>query len=102
MRRVVITGMGIWSCLGNNLDEVKTSLFEGRSGIVLDPERKEWGYRSSLTGKVQTPQLKGVLDRRARVQLSEEAEYAYLSTVEALKNARMEQDWIDRNEVGIL
>ena len=102
MRRVVITGIGIWSCLGDNLEEVKKSLFEGKSGIVLDPERKDWGYRSCLTGKVSTPQLKGVIDRRARVQLSEEAEYAYLSTVEALKNAKMEQDWIDKNEVGIL
>lgn len=102
MRRVVITGIGLWSCLGDNLDEVKKSLFEGKSGIVYDAEREKWGYRSCLTGKVSTPQLKGVLDRRARVQLSEEAEYAYLSTLEALKNAKMDQDWIDRNEVGIL
>lgn len=102
MRRVVITGIGIWSCLGDNLEEVKTSLFEGKSGIVYDPARKDWGYRSCLTGKVSVPQLKGLLDRRARVQLSEEAEYAYLSTIEALKYARMEQDWIDKNEVGIL
>jgi 3-oxoacyl-[acyl-carrier-protein] synthase-1 len=102
MRRVVITGMGIWSCLGDNLEEVRKSLFEGRSGIVYDPQRKDWGYRSCLTGKVSTPQLKGVLDRRARIQLSEEAEYAYLSTTEALRQARMDQDWIDQNEVGIL
>ena len=102
MRRVVITGMGIWSCLGNNLEEVKNSLYDGKSGIVIDPERKTWGYRSLLTGKVTTPELKGLLDRRARIQLSQEAEYAYLSTVEALKNAKMEQEWIDQNEVGIL
>jgi len=94
--------MGIWSCLGDNLDEVKNSLFEGKSGIVYDAERENWGYRSCLTGQVTTPQLKGVLDRRARVQLSQEAEYAYLSTVEAFKNAKMEQDWIDKKEVGIL
>ncbi|WP_317898287.1 beta-ketoacyl-[acyl-carrier-protein] synthase family protein [Aurantibacillus circumpalustris] len=102
MRRVVITGLGIWSCLGDNLEEVKKSLFEGKSGIVYDAEREQWGYRSCLTGKVSTPQLKGVLDRRARVQLSQEAEYAYLSTLEALKNAKMDQEWIDKNEVGIL
>src|SRR6478736_3150015 len=102
MRRVVITGMGIWSCLGKNLEEVKDSLFNGRSGIVIDPARKEWGYRSSLTGKVEPAQLKGVLDRRARIQLSEEAEYAYLSTIEALNQAKMDQAWIDKNEVGIL
>lgn len=101
-KRVVITGMGIWSCLGNSLDEVLQSLQNGKSGIGLDPERKEMGYRSGLTGIVAKPVLKGLLDRRARIGMSEEAEYAYMATLEALKNAKMEQEWIDRNEVGIL
>src|SRR5438045_1787370 len=102
MRRVAITGMGIWSCLGTNLGAVKESLYKGTSGIVVDLARKDWGYRSCLTGKVETPQLKGVIDRRSRIQLSEEAEYAYMSTVEALKNAKMDQDDIDSHEAGIL
>lgn len=102
MRRVVITGIGIWSCLGSNLDAVRDSLFQGRSGIILDPERKKFGYRSGLTGKVETPQLKGLLDRRARIQLSQEAEYAYLSTLEATKNNGMDIDWLDNHETGIL
>lgn len=102
MRRVVITGMGIWSCLGNNLDQVRDSLFNGKSGIVADAERKVFGYRSCLTGKVEAPQLKGLLDRRARIQLSEEAEYAYLSTLEATKNAGMDIDWLEKHETGIL
>lgn len=100
--RVVITGLGIWSCLGKNLDEVKQSLYTGKSGIGLDQARKDWGYRSGLTGIVETPQLKGVLDRRARIGLSEEAEYAYVATVEAMKNAKMDLDWVEKNEVGIL
>jgi 3-oxoacyl-[acyl-carrier-protein] synthase I len=100
--RVVITGLGIWSCLGNSLEEVKNSLYTGKSGIGLDQERKDWGYRSGLTGIVAKPQLKGLLDRRARVGLSEEAEYAYMATVEAMKNAKMEMDWVEKNEVGIL
>jgi 3-oxoacyl-[acyl-carrier-protein] synthase I len=100
--RVVITGLGIWSCLGKNLDEVKESLYNGKSGIGLDPVRKEWGYRSGLTGIVEAPQLKGILDRRARIGLSEEAEYAYMATIEAMKNARMNMDWVEKNEVGIL
>ena len=66
MGRVVITGMGIWSCLGQNLDQVRASLFEGKSGIGIDPARKEYGYRSLLTGIVPAPVLKGVLDRRLR------------------------------------
>ena len=45
-RRVVITGMGIWSCIGTTLDEVRQSLFEGRSGIVFSQERKDAGFRS--------------------------------------------------------
>ncbi|HTF29592.1 MAG TPA: beta-ketoacyl-[acyl-carrier-protein] synthase family protein [Flavitalea sp.] len=102
MNRVVITGMGIYSCIGNNLDEVTASLRAGKSGIVLDQERKTFGYRSGLTGMVEKPNLKGMLDRRARIMLPEQGEYAYLATVEALQNAKMDQDYIDSKEVGIL
>lgn len=102
MNRVVISGIGIYSCIGKNLDEVRTSLYEGKSGIVLDAARKEMGYRSGLTGFVEKPQLKGVLDRRARVMLAEQGEYAYLATVEALKQAGIDQDYIDKHELGII
>lgn len=64
MRRVVITGMGIYSCIGKNQDEVKDSLFQGRSGIGIDPARKEMGYFSALTGLVERPDLKKLLDRK--------------------------------------
>jgi 3-oxoacyl-[acyl-carrier-protein] synthase-1 len=100
--RVVITGMGIYSCLGTNLDQVRDSLFKGKSGIILDEPRKLEGYRSALTGMVPTPQLKGVLDRRSRISMAEEVEYAYLSTLEALKNAQIDEQYISDNEVGIL
>ena len=53
--RVVITGLGIWSSIGTSLGEVTESLREGRSGIGLDPERRELGYISSLTGIVEQP-----------------------------------------------
>jgi 3-oxoacyl-[acyl-carrier-protein] synthase-1 len=102
MNRVVITGMGIWSCLGKNLDEVKNSLFEGRSGIGFDPKRKELGYRSALTGMIERPVLKGLLDRRQRVGMAEPAEYAYMATSEALRNAKMDMDFLEKNEVGII
>jgi 3-oxoacyl-[acyl-carrier-protein] synthase I len=94
--------MGIWSCLGKNLDEVKNSLFEGRSGIVFDPKRKELGYRSALTGRMERPVLKGVLDRRQRVGMAEPAEYAFMATSEALKNAKIDMDFFEKNEVGII
>src|SRR3990170_2288043 len=102
MNRVVITGIGVYSCIGKNLTEVRQSLYEGKSGIVLDPKRKEMGYRSGLTGLVEKPQLKGVLDRRARVMLPEQGEYAYLATTEALHHAGINQDYIDKNEIGII
>jgi len=102
MNRVVITGTGIYSCIGKNLSEVRQSLYDGKSGIILDLKRKEMGYRSSLTGFVERPQLKGILDRRARVMLPEQGEYAYMSTTEALQQAGIDQDYIDKNEIGII
>ena len=102
MNRVVITGLGIYSCIGKNLEEVRDSLFQGRSGIILDAERKAFGYRSGLTGNIQRPDLKGLLDRRSRLMMPEQAEFAFMATREALANARMDQDYIDAREVGIL
>lgn len=102
MRRVVITGMGIYSCLGKNLEEVKESLYEGRSGIVFDQERKDFGYRSALTGKVDRPDLKQYLKRRERISFGEESEFAYMATIEAFKNAGIDQEFLNANDVGIL
>ena len=102
MNRVVITGIGAWSCLGKNVDEVKDSLFAGKSGIGFDQVRKDMGYRSALTGIVETPILKGVIDRRARVSMGQPAEYAYMATSEALRMANMDPEWIANQEVGII
>jgi 3-oxoacyl-[acyl-carrier-protein] synthase I len=101
-RRVVITGMGIYSCIGTSLDEVKESLYQGKSGIQFDAERKEFGFKSALTGMVPKPELKDLLSRRQRISMGEESEYAYLATLEALKNANIEDSFFDENEVGIM
>ncbi|MEI8202464.1 MAG: beta-ketoacyl-[acyl-carrier-protein] synthase family protein [Bacteroidota bacterium] len=101
-RRVVITGTGIYSCIGKNLDEVKESLMHGKSGIIYDPKRKDFGYRSALTGFVDRPNLKGLLDRRMRVGIPEQGEYAYLATIEALKNAGIDDHFLENQEVGII
>ncbi len=102
MKRVVITGMGIYSCIGKNLEEVKNSLYNGKSGIVYDQERKDFGYRSPLTGMVEKPNLKKQLTRRERISLGDEGAYAYVATIEALENAKIDIDFLKKNEVGIL
>lgn len=102
MNRVVITGIGIYSSLGINKEEVTQSLFQGRSGIVYRPERKEMGYRSALTGFVERPNLKGLLDRRARIMMPEQAEFAYMATIEAMQQAGLDIDFFTRNETGII
>jgi 3-oxoacyl-[acyl-carrier-protein] synthase-1 len=100
-KRVVITGLGIWSCIGKNIEEVTHSLYCGKSGIGVDMERTKYGYRSPLTGIVPHPELKGILDRRLRIGLAEEGEFAYMATVEALKNAGIDLEYLEKNEMGI-
>ncbi|MBO9592343.1 MAG: beta-ketoacyl-[acyl-carrier-protein] synthase family protein [Niabella sp.] len=102
MNRVVITGRGIYSCIGKNLAEVKDSLYQGKSGIIFDPVRKAFGYRSALTGFVERPSLKGLLDRRSRIMLPEEGEYAYMATIEALQEAGLSEEDLARLEPGLL
>ena len=102
MKRVVITGIGIYSCIGKNLAEVKDSLYRGKSGIVYDEKREAYGYRSCLTGMVEEPDLKDRLSRRERVSLGQEGTYAYAATIEALEQAKLNQEFLDHNEVGII
>ncbi|MDJ1485775.1 beta-ketoacyl-[acyl-carrier-protein] synthase family protein [Cytophagaceae bacterium YF14B1] len=102
LNRVVITGIGIYSCLGTNLDEVRDSLYQGKSGIIYDEPRKALGFRSALTGIVKQPNLKGILDRRTRVSMAEQVEYAYLATQEALQLAHIDEQYLEDHEIGIL
>ena len=101
-KRVVITGMGIWSCIGTSLEEVKESLYQGKSGIGVDQERLDYGFRSGLTGIVQRPVLKGLLDRRTRMGLSEEAEYAYMASKDAFQMAGIDDDYLRSHEIGVI
>ena len=101
-KRVVITGMGIYSCIGTSLDEVKESLYNGKSGIQFDADRKEFGFQSALTGMVPKADLKNLLTRRQRMSIGEETEYAYMATIEALKNANIDDAFFDTREVGIM
>ena len=101
-KRVVITGMGIHSCIGTNLDEVKKSLYNGTSGIIFDQDRKDFGFQSGLTGNIPKPDLKPLLKRRQRISMGEESEYAFMATIEAFENAKIDQEYIDNNEVGLI
>lgn len=101
-KRVVITGMGIWSCLGTTIEEVKNSLYEGKSGIGLEKERLEYGYQSCLTGIVEKPKLKGLIDRHMRRGFSEEAEYAYMASRQAFEMAEISDEYLLQNEVGCI
>ena len=101
-RRVVITGLGIYSCLGKNLDEVRNSLYDGKSGIIFDQARKDMGFRSALTSYLEIPELKKELSRNQRVFMPEQAKYAYVATSEALTNAKLDIDYLDSHEVGLL
>jgi 3-oxoacyl-[acyl-carrier-protein] synthase-1 len=101
-RRVVITGMGIWSCLGNDKESVAQSLRAGKSGIGIEKERLEYGYQSALTGIVERPVLKGVLPRRERIGLAEEGEYAFMASKEAFEQANIDEEFLLKNEIGVI
>lgn len=102
MKRVVITGMGIWSSIGQDISSVTESLKRGRSGIIYNPKRMETGLHSGLVGNVPRPNLKGLLPRKFRVTMSEDAEYAYMAARQAFEHAKMPDDYLRTNEVGIV
>ena len=95
--------MGIWSCLGTDINTVKDSLYFGKSGIGFQPERLEYGYRSGLTGIVEEPVItKQMLDRHTRAGMSEEARYAYMASKQAFTQANMDDQYLRENEVGCI
>ncbi|MBM6856776.1 beta-ketoacyl-[acyl-carrier-protein] synthase family protein [Caecibacteroides pullorum] len=101
-KRVVITGMGIWSCIGTTLDEVRDSLYKGKSGIVFNAERKSLGFRSALCADVPKPDLKPFIPRNQRQFMPEEAQYAYMATRQALEDAKLDADYMEHHEIGLI
>ncbi len=94
--------MGIWSCIGQNLETVTESLLQGKSGIVFDPKRIEYGMQCGLIGNIPTPDLKPLLQRRFRVVMSQEAEFAYIAVAQAFVQAKIADDYLKKNDVGII
>ncbi len=99
----VITGLGIVSCLGSDTATVSESLRLGRSGIVLDQERKQLGFRSALTGALRgfDPAAFGI-GRRLSRSMGEPAQYAYAATVQALAQAGLDAEKLGAQRAGVI
>lgn len=101
MRRVVVTGLGIVSSIGNDAAEVTQSLREGRSGITFAPEYAERGFRSHVHGKPNID-LDAAVDRRLRRFMGDGAAYAYLSMQQAIADAGLGPETISNLRTGIV
>ena len=97
MRRVVVTGMGIISSIGNNLVEVTESLRNLKSGISSNEINKEMGLRSHVSGNIKDLELDKLIDRKIYRFMGDAAAYAYLSALEALENSKLPTDKISNN-----
>lgn len=100
-RRVVITGIGLHSCLGSSIEEVTNSLKNGKSGIGFKQERLDLGFQSGLTGILLDIELDG-LSRKQKIGIGEPTKYAYYSTLNAIVDAKIDENYLDENEVGLI
>jgi 3-oxoacyl-[acyl-carrier-protein] synthase-1 len=101
MKRVVITGMGIVSCIGNNTNEVLESLREGKSGITLNEEYIEAGMRAHCVGKI-TIDPKEHIDRKALRFMGRSAIYAYIAMQQAITDAKLTEEQVSNPRTGII
>ncbi|WP_026143321.1 beta-ketoacyl-ACP synthase I [Xanthomonas sp. SHU 308] len=101
MRRVAITGMGITSCLGNDLDSVSRALREGRAGIRHNPQAVEAGLRSQIGGDVQLD-LDAAIDRKLKRFMGDASAYAYLALRDALADAGLDEAAISDPRIGLI
>jgi len=101
MRRVVITGMGIVSCIGNNKEDVLTSLQAGKSGISFQDEYAEKGLRSHVAGSIDLD-FSEHIDRKAKRFMGDAAAYAYIAMDEAIKDSGLEESDVSNERTGIV
>tara|TARA_B100000131_G_scaffold7721_1_gene8007 strand:- start:1394 stop:2614 length:1221 start_codon:yes stop_codon:yes gene_type:complete len=102
MKDVVITGYGIISCLGNNLDAVTKSLKNSTSGIKINEVNKDLGLRSYISGSITDLNLKDKIDRKLYRFMGDAAAYAYLSAKEAIENANLSEEVLNDFRTGII
>ncbi len=101
MRRVVITGMGITSCLGNDLDTVSTALREGRAGIRSLPDHAEAGLRSHVGGNIELD-LDAQIDRKLKRFMSDASAYAYIAMRDAIADAGLDEAQVVNPRTGLI
>ena len=101
MRRVVVTGMGIVSSIGNNTQEVAASLREARSGVVAEQTYMDMGFRSQVAGTLKID-LEEALDRKTRRFMGDGAAYAYLAMQQAVRDAGLEESEISNERTGAI
>ena len=102
MRKVVITGFGIVSSLGNDTLEVESSLKSFKSGITLNETNKEMGLRSHISGSIKNLNLKDKIDRKLYRFMGDAAAYAFISTEQAIKDANLRPEEISNEKTGII
>jgi len=101
MKRAVITGIGIVSCIGTDKEQVTDSLKNGRSGISFQEEYKNMGFRSQIAGKVDLD-LEALIDRKIKRFMGDAACYAYLSMEQAIKDAGLTEEQVSNPRTGLV
>jgi 3-oxoacyl-[acyl-carrier-protein] synthase-1 len=102
MRRVVVTGMGIVSSLGNNKSEVLDSLREGRSGITFQQEYVDHGLRSHVAGSIKNLNIEALIDRKLLRFMAKGHAYAWLAMQEAIADAQLPEDQVSNVRTGLI
>lgn len=102
MKRVVITGLGIVSSLGNNKQEVKASLFEGKSGISFKQEYADRGMRSHVAGDIKNLDIEALIDRKLLRFMAKGHAYTWLAMQQAIEDAKMPEDLVSNVRTGLI
>ena len=102
MRRVVVTGLGIVSSLGNNKAEVKDSLYHGRSGITFQPEYAERGFRSQVAGNIKNLDIEALIDRKLMRFMAKGHAYVWIALQEAIADSQLPPELISNVRTGMI
>ena len=102
MKRVVVTGLGIISSIGNNIKEAENSLRNLTSGIEVNEVNKEIGLRSHVSGNIKDIELKDLIDRKIYRFMGEAAAYGYLSSIQAIEDAGLKAEDISNHRTGLI